>query len=174
MTGRKEPRRPRIRRTWTRNPSQRTHSTPKGAKGYARTRTREVLHEEIRVSVGKKLHKPLRIVVLLSGKGRQLHSIFSHLDNKVLEGEIVAVISDNADADGLTAARERGIKTVILDPARFVDAEAFSKELNENLDEFNPGVVLLDGFAGPAKLREKRNRHVTHRAEALLEIAAID
>ena len=112
--------------------------------------------------------------MLLSGKGRQLHSIFSHLDNKVLEGEIVAVISDNADADGLTAARERGIKTVILDPARFVDAETFSKELNENIDEFNPGVVLLDGFAGPAKLRERRNRHVTHRAEALLEIAAID
>lgn len=174
MTRRKEPRRPRIRRTWTRNPAQRAHSTLSGAKGYARTRASEILHEEIRVSVGESAHKPLRIVVLLSGEGRQLHTILSQLDNRALKGEVVAVISDNPNAKGLSAARERDIKTVVLDPARFSDTRAFSREISDSLDRFDPDVVVLDDFAGPAKLTERRNRHVIHRADALLEIAATD
>jgi hypothetical protein len=174
VTRRKEPRRPRIRRTWTRNPVQRAHSTPQGAKGYSRAGVREIMHEEIRVGGGKTAHRPLRIVVLLSGEGRQLRGIFSQLESGMLEGEVVAVLSDNVDAAGLSAARESGIETVILDPAAVGDKDLFSEEINANLDRLNPDVVVLDDFAGPVRLKESKNRHVIHRAAALLEIAATD
>jgi phosphoribosylglycinamide formyltransferase-1 len=113
-------------------------------------------------------------VALLSGEGKQLQSIFSQLDSGALEGEVVAVLSDNADAGGLSAARERGIETVVLDSAAVGDADVFSEEINANLDRLNPGVVVLDGFTASAKLEERRDRHVVHSADALLEIAATD
>jgi folate-dependent phosphoribosylglycinamide formyltransferase PurN len=78
------------------------------------------------------------------------------------------------DAAGLSAARERGIEIVVLDPAALCDTDLFSEEINDNIDRLNPDVVVLDDFAGPVRLKESKNRHVIHRAAALLEIAATE
>lgn len=171
MTRRKEPRRPRIRRTWARNPAQRVHGTPKGGKGYTRSRQRQVSREEVRVSVHTGARKHLRIAVLLSGEGRELSKTFSYIDNRVLEGEIVAVIGDDPDAEGMRQASERGIRTLIADPCSLVGTATFSREINDILDKLNPDAVILDGFSSAVRLKEKANRLVTDRADVLLEMA---
>jgi len=132
------------------------------------------MREEMRVGGCRTAHRPLRIMVLLSGEGKQLHGVFSQLESGVLEGEIVAVLSDNADAAGLSAARERGIETVVLDSTAVGDTDLFSEEINDNLDRLDPDVVVLDDFKAPVRLKKSKNRHVIHRAAALLEIAATD
>ena len=171
VTRRKEPRRPRSKRTWELNPVQRARSAPTAGKGYARSRKREVPREEVRVKLHKDAPRPLKIVVLLSGEGRELNEILSYVDNEVIEGEILAVISHNPAAGALRAASERGIRTLNVDRTGFGDAQAFRNEINRILDRLSPDVVVLDGFTGPVRLKDKKSRRVVDRAEALLGIA---
>ena|GEM_PF-3228685 len=172
MTRRKEPRRPRSKRTWQLNPVQKTHSAARGAELYSRRRKRDVPREEIWVKLHQAAHRPPRIVVLLSGEGKQLDEILSYIDNGTVEAEIVAVIGDDSSPRGVGAASERGIRTLTVDPAGFGGAEGFSREINRILDRLNPDIVVVDGFAESVRLRDKSNRRVTYRAETLVEIAA--
>jgi len=123
-----------------------------------------------------KLHgsaiKHPKVVVLLSGEGRQFNEMLSYFDRGILEGEVLLVISDDPEAGGVSVASTRGIRTLIVDPAHFSEGEALSDEINRILDRLDPDVVVLDGFAGSVRLREKKNRRVVDRAETLLEIAA--
>ena len=51
---------------------------------------------------------PLRVAVLISGSGTNLQAIIDARQNAGLNIHIVAVISDNPDAYGLTRAVEAG------------------------------------------------------------------
>jgi folate-dependent phosphoribosylglycinamide formyltransferase PurN len=133
-----------------------------------------VPREEVRVKLHKDARRPLKILVLLSGEGRELNEILSYVDNEMIEGEILAVISDNPTARGLSTASERGIRTLRIDPTGFVDAQAFTSEINHILDRLSPDVVVLDGFAVAVRLKHRKNRGVVDRAGALLDIAATD
>jgi len=171
VTRRKEPRRPRGKRTWELNPVQKARAAPKAGKGYARSRKSQVPREEAWVKLRKDARTPLKIVVLLSGEGRELNEILSYVDNEVIEGEILAVISDNPAAGVVSAASEREIRTLKVDRAGFGDAQAFSNEINRILDRLSPDVVVLDGFAVPVRFKDRESRRVVDRAGALLEIA---
>ena len=50
-----------------------------------------------------------RVVVLISGNGSNLQALLSQQQLDQLGGEIVAVISNKADAYGLTRAKAAGI-----------------------------------------------------------------
>ena len=112
--------------------------------------------------------------MLLSGEGGELSKTFLYIDNRVLDGEIVAVIGDDPDVEGIRKAAERGIRTLIVDPSGIIDTAAFSRDINDILDKLNPDAVVLDGFARSVRLRERQDRYITDRAETLLEIAATD
>ena len=101
-----------------------------------------------------------------------MNEILSYIENEVIEGEILAVISHNPAAGALSAGSERGIITLNVDRTGFGDAQAFSNKINRILDRLSPDVVVVNGFAGPVRLKDKKNRRVVDRAEALLEIAA--
>jgi len=115
--------------------------------------------------------KRLRIVVLLSGEGTELGKLLSYFDNRQAQADIVAVLADNPGADGLDIASDRGIMTMIIDPASFPDTAAFAKKVNDVLDKLSPDVVVLDGFAHSVRLTERANLLVTDRADVLLDIA---
>ena len=174
VTRRKEPRRPRSKRTWELNPVQRTCSTPRGSKGHAPSRKRKVPREELRVRSHKDARRSPRIVVLVSGEGAQLDEIFSYIDHGLTDVQIVAVIGDDPGARGIRSASERGIRTLIVEPTDSGDVKAFSSKLKHTLDRLNPDVVVLDGFTSSVGLKDRKNRRVTDRAEVLLEIAATD
>lgn len=89
--------------------------------------------------------KKLPIVVLISGSGSNLQAIIDAADDD-LPVEICAVISNKADAYGLTRARQVGIETVVVDHTRFKSRQAFDTELSRIIDRFEPGLVVLAGF----------------------------
>ncbi len=89
--------------------------------------------------------KKLPIVVLISGSGSNLQAIIDAADDD-LPVEIRAVISNKADAYGLTRARQAGIETVVVDHTRFESRQAFDTELSRIIDRFEPGLVVLAGF----------------------------
>ncbi len=60
-----------------------------------------------------------RIGVLASGRGSNLQSILDACDDGRIDGRVVVVVSDVADAYALERARQKGIEAVYHDPGRF-------------------------------------------------------
>ena len=84
----------------------------------------------------------LPIVVLISGSGSNLQSII----DAQLPIEIRAVVSNRADAYGLTRAAQAGIATAVLDHKAFPDRESYDEALQELIDSYRPKLLVLAGF----------------------------
>lgn len=86
------------------------------------------------------------VVVLLSGTGSNLQALIDSTRTGDSPVRIAAVISNRSDAFGLQRAREAGIKTAALDHKAFDGREAFDSALIEQIDAFDPQLVVLAGF----------------------------
>ncbi len=87
-----------------------------------------------------------RIVVLISGGGTNLQALIDAQQADQLGGEIVAVISNRPDVQGLERARRADIPAICVDHKAFTSREAFDDELAEQIDTFKPDLVVLAGF----------------------------
>lgn len=83
-----------------------------------------------------------RIVVLISGRGSNMRALFE----ASLPADIVAVISNNAQAKGLDYARQRSADTPVVNHRDFVDRAAFDKALADKVESFAPDIIVLAGF----------------------------
>jgi phosphoribosylglycinamide formyltransferase 1 len=90
--------------------------------------------------------EPLRVVVLVSGRGSNLKAIAAQADAGVLPIRIEAVVSDRADAGALDWARERGVPVAALSPRDFADRDAYGRALGELVAVHAPKLVVLAGF----------------------------
>jgi phosphoribosylglycinamide formyltransferase-1 len=88
------------------------------------------------------LTRPIRVVVLLSGRG----SNFQAIVEAQLPIEIVAVISNRPQAAGLEFARERGLNAIALDHTAHSDREAFDARLADVIERHQPDLVVLAGY----------------------------
>lgn len=94
------------------------------------------------------LMKP--IVILISGAGSNMTAIVQAAQQRQwaerLGAKVVAVVSNRADAEGLAWTRAQGIKSVVLDHKAFANREAFDAQLQNEIDRFEPALVVLAGF----------------------------
>lgn len=65
---------------------------------------------------------------------------------QLIGARIAAVISNRADAAGLTWAQTNGIATACLDHKQFASREEFDNALMHQIDTFKPSLVVLAGF----------------------------
>jgi len=107
----------------------------------------------------------LRIVVLISGRGSNMEALIRARAAGDLPADIVAVISNRADAAGLATAAASGIATAVVPHGAFSDRAAFDAELARAIDAFRPGLVVLAGF-----MRILTPAFVTHYAGRLMNI----
>ncbi len=89
---------------------------------------------------------PLRVVVLVSGRGSNLQAIVERVAAGTLPVSIAAVVSDRPDAGALAWAAGRGLRTAVLRPVDFADREAYGRALGELVASLAPRLVLLAGF----------------------------
>jgi len=87
-----------------------------------------------------------RIVILLSGRGSNMEAIVRACAAEGWPAQVVAVISNRADAAGLDFARGHGIAPVVVDHRSFATRDAFDAELARRIDAFEPDVIALAGF----------------------------
>lgn len=106
----------------------------------------------------------LPIVVLVSGSGSNLQAIMDAADSG-LPVEIRAVISNRADAFGLTRAKQAGTATAVLDHKAFDSRDAYDRELVRLIDSYGPELVILAGF-----MRILTPHFVNHYRDRLLNI----
>ena len=102
-----------------------------------------------------------RIVVLLSGSGSNLQALIDQSVAGHLGGEIVAVLSNKADAYGLARAKAAGIATQVVANADYADRASFDQALILAIDEYQPNLVVLAGFMRiltPEFVRHYQNR----------------
>jgi phosphoribosylglycinamide formyltransferase 1 len=89
---------------------------------------------------------PLRLVVLVSGRGSNLKAIAAAIDAGALPARIVAIISDRADAGALDWARDHGIPAAVLSPREFADRGTYGRALGDLVENHAPQLVVLAGF----------------------------
>ncbi len=89
---------------------------------------------------------PLPVVILISGRGSNLQSIIDAVANDNLPIEIRAVISNRPAAGGLQRADRAGITTAVVDHSLYSDRATFDQALQDCIECFQPGLVVLAGF----------------------------
>lgn len=84
--------------------------------------------------------------ILLSGRGSNFIAIADSIDaGRIPNARIAIVISNKADAPGITAARKRGL-VVALIPSRGYSREAHEREVVAALQEHKVDLVCLAGY----------------------------
>lgn len=109
-----------------------------------------------------------QVVVLLSGSGTLCQALLDAIDAGQVDAEVVAVISDQADAYGLERARRHGIPAVSHPFQKGSDRAQWDRELTGLVAGFNPDLVASAGFmklVGESFLAEFGGRTInTHPA----------
>ncbi len=86
------------------------------------------------------------IVILISGRGSNMQAIVQAAQTEQWPAKIAAIISNRADAEGLSFAAERGIPTAVVANKDYPTREAFDAALQLVIDGFAPDLVVLAGF----------------------------
>jgi len=87
-----------------------------------------------------------RLIVLISGNGSNLQAILDACARGELNARVVAVISNQADAFGLTRARRANVHAILKAKTREQDRRAYDVELAELVSQYEPDFVILAGW----------------------------
>ncbi|WP_311746856.1 phosphoribosylglycinamide formyltransferase [Proteus terrae] len=105
------------------------------------------------------------IVVLISGNGSNLQAVIDACRANKITGNVVAVLSNKADAYGLERAKLANIPAYFVDPTLYNDRADYDKALIKQIDAYQPDIVVLAGF-----MRILSPDFVTHYQHKLLNI----
>jgi phosphoribosylglycinamide formyltransferase-1 len=97
---------------------------------------------------GPLVSKPLKVAVLISGRGSNLQALIDHF-GPVITGSpvrIVKVISNRPEAQGIERAKKAGIPTAIIDHKAFPDRIAFDATLDRAIRDAGAELIVLAGF----------------------------
>ncbi len=87
-----------------------------------------------------------RIVILISGRGSNMEAIVQRCAEQAWPAQVVAVVSNRADAAGLGFAAARGIATAVVDHKAWRERSDFDAALAQVIDGHAPDLVVLAGF----------------------------
>lgn len=87
-----------------------------------------------------------RTAILISGSGTNLQAFIDAVADGSLDLELCVVFSNRPDAYGLERAEQVGIPTLCVQHGDFPDRESFDRAVIEELDRFEPELLILAGF----------------------------
>jgi phosphoribosylglycinamide formyltransferase-1 len=88
-----------------------------------------------------------RVAILISGRGSNMAALIDAAKAVDFPAEIVAVISNRADAAGLEKAEASGIPTVVIESKPFgKDRAGFETALQSALEDTHVDLICLGGF----------------------------
>ncbi len=96
---------------------------------------------------------PLRLGLMVSGRGSNLEAVLKEIDEGRLAAEAAVVISDNPTARALNRLVETDIPTFVAERSAFRDRDSFEKVLVGVMLEHGVELVVLAGYMrmlGPA------------------------
>jgi len=87
----------------------------------------------------------LSLVVLISGGGSNLRALLEASEDAEFPARVVAIGADR-DADGFEHAEDFGIPTFSVALSSFVDRDEWGDAILEQVQFWNPDLVVLSGF----------------------------
>lgn len=87
-----------------------------------------------------------RLVVLISGNGSNLQAILDACASCELNAQVVAVISNKADAYGLVRAKNAGVEAIYFPKQETKSREEYDARLATCVSTFLPDYVILAGW----------------------------
>lgn len=110
---------------------------------------------------GHIMEKRMRIAVLISGRGTNLQALIDAQSEGRLSGQLVLVISNNPEAQGLIRAQKAGIETVVIPHQDYPSREAHDQAIMDVLKKKEIDLVVLAGYMRlltPMFVRSYRHR----------------
>lgn len=92
------------------------------------------------------MNSAARLVVLISGHGSNLQAILNACASGEMRAQVVAVISNRADAFGLERARRVGIPGLVKEKQKGEERRAYDHALAELVVAYSPDWVVLAGW----------------------------
>lgn len=89
---------------------------------------------------------PTRLVVLISGNGSNLQAVLDACGSGELDAKVVSVISNKADAYGLTRAKKLGVPAIHVAKQRNESRQEYDARLAEYVSTCVPDYVILAGW----------------------------
>ncbi|KAL1463277.1 hypothetical protein WDU94_015043 [Cyamophila willieti] len=89
-----------------------------------------------------------RVAVLISGTGTNLKSLLEATHNRgdIMRAEIVLVVSNKHNVEGLNIARKAGVPTKVIDHKNYESRTSFDMALDKVLSNYGIQLVCLAGF----------------------------
>lgn len=87
-----------------------------------------------------------RIIILVSGNGSNLQAIINACQNNLINGKIVAVISNKPDVYSLMRAKQANIPSHVINHKEFASREAFDHQLQLQIEQYQPDLIVLAGY----------------------------
>ena len=118
-----------------------------------------------------------RIVILLSGRGSNMQAIVESCAAEAWPAQVVAVVSNRPQAEGLTWAAAQGLATEVVDHRDHADRVAFDAALAQRIDAYAPDLLVLAGFMRiltPGFVRHYEGRMLNVHPSLLPAFAGLD
>ncbi|HEV7243355.1 MAG TPA: phosphoribosylglycinamide formyltransferase [Thermoanaerobaculia bacterium] len=119
----------------------------------------------------------MRLAILLSGRGSNFQAIHEAVRRGELDAEIVCVISNRPDAQGIQRARAFGYAAHVIDHKAFANRAAHEAEVLRVLDEACPDFIVLAGYMrllGASFIERYRHRIVNIHPSLLPAFPGVD
>lgn len=94
---------------------------------------------------GRDSRRP-RLVVLVSGSGSNLQALLDASADGRLDADVVAVVSNRADAYGIERASGAGVDTSVLEVPPGVERSEYDARLADLVSSYDPDLVVLAGW----------------------------
>ena len=88
----------------------------------------------------------MKAVCLISGTGTNLQAIINNIEIGYLNIDLVSVISDKPNAEGLKRAKKAGIKTIGIDFTSYTDRFEYDAFLEKKVASIDPELIILSGY----------------------------
>jgi phosphoribosylglycinamide formyltransferase 1 len=90
--------------------------------------------------------EPLKLAVLVSGRGSNLRAILDAIEQGTCAARVVGVIADRPGALALELSRERGLESSVVAAKAYDERTDWDLDLARALQALAPDVVVLAGF----------------------------
>ncbi len=93
-----------------------------------------------------KTGRPLRVGVMISGRGSNLQALLEACAGADFPARIVLVVSNRADAPGLSLAQAAGVPVKVLPHRDFASRDAFDAAVSEAFESVAVELICMAGF----------------------------
>ena len=87
-----------------------------------------------------------RLALFASGRGSNGEALYKAMQDGIIKGEFVIIITDHADAGIVERSKDWGIPMVIIERRQFDSKQAFEQAQLEALEPYHVDGIVLAGY----------------------------